>query len=218
MSVLLTGFGPFGGVATNPSEQIARALDGQRIAATPITSVVLPVATEQVQTLLSAAIERTQPELIVVTGVAPGRTAAGLERVAVNVRDFPLPDIDAHTPIDEPVLTSEPTAYLTTLPVKAILQRWAQEDVPGYLSNTAGTYVCNQVFYLACHYARARNIPAGLIHLPSSPSSLPAAGPSGHAPPPTADLATLTRAVALAIEIALTHVGADLHASAGALS
>ncbi len=218
MSVLLTGFGPFRGVATNPSEQIARALDGHTIAGATVRSVVLPVAGTQVESILCAAIEETQPELIVITGVAPGRTAAALERVAVNVKDFPLPDIDGHAPIDEPVVTAGAAAYLTTLPVKAILARWAEHEVPGYLSNTAGTYVCNQVFYLACHFAHALKIPAGLIHLPSTLDSLPAADLPGRMPPPTTELATMTRAVQLAIEVALTHRGADLATPAGALS
>ncbi|MHB1475131.1 MAG: pyroglutamyl-peptidase I [Dermatophilaceae bacterium] len=218
MSVLVTGFGAFGNVALNPSERIARDLDGQQIAGTVIRAMVLPVASEQVQSDLAAAIERTRPQLIVVLGVAPGRTAVALERVAVNVKDFPLPDIDGHAPVDEPVLPDGPAAYLTNLPVKAILRRWAREDVPGYLSNTAGTYVCNQVFYLACHYARELSIPAGLIHLPSTPQSVTGAALRGQAPPSTADLATLTLAVHLAIEVALTHQGSDLRAAAGALS
>jgi len=218
MSVLLTGFGPFGGVPTNPSEQIAHALDGETIAGATVRSVVLPVASTHVQSVLSAAIEEAQPELIVITGVAPGRTAAALERVAVNVKDFPLPDIDGHAPIDEPVIAAGAAAYLTTLPVKAILARWAEQAVPGYLSNTAGTYVCNQVFYLACHFAQALHIPAGLIHLPSTPQTRSAADSAGLTPAPTAELPTLTRAVQLSIDVALTHRGADLAAPAGALS
>jgi len=217
MSVLLTGFGAFGDVRVNPSEQIAVALDGEQIAGHQVQSVVLPVATDRVPAALIEAIQVVKPDLILCLGVAPGRPAAALERVAVNVKDFPLPDIDGRSPIDEPVLPDGPAAYLGTVPAKAILSRWAKEQVPGYLSNTAGTYVCNQVFYLCSHHAHRLHIPAGLIHLPSTPGSISATRP-GQSPPPTAQLDVLTRAVRLAIDVALTHQGSDLRVTAGALS
>lgn len=217
MSVLLTGFGAFGTVHTNPSEQIAVALDGEQLAGHQVHSVVLPVATDQVAAAISDAIQAVTPDLILCLGVAPGRTAAALERIAVNVKDFPLADIDGHSPIDEPVLPDGPAAYLSTIPAKAILARWATEQIPGYLSNTAGTYVCNQVFYLASYHAHRLDVPAGLIHLPSTPESITDVTP-GQAPPPTAQLPALTHAVALAIEVALTHQGSDLRVTAGAVS
>lgn len=217
MSVLLTGFGPFGPIHTNPSEQIAATLDGEQIAGHHVQSVVLPVATGRVPAALSEAIQGVNPDLILCLGVAPGRPAAALERVAGNVKDFPLPDIDGDSPIDEPVLPEGPAAYLSTVPAKAILARWAKEEVPGYLSNTAGTYVCNQVFYLASHHAHQLHIPAGLIHFPSTPGSM-SATLSEQSPPPTAQLDVLTHAVQLAIEVALTHQGTDLHVTAGAVN
>jgi pyroglutamyl-peptidase len=217
MSVLLTGFGAFGNVGVNPSEQVAGALDGEQVAGHRVHSVVLPVATDRVAAALSEATQAVNPDLILCLGVAPGRTAAALERVAVNVKDFPLPDVDGRSPIDEPVLPQGPAAYLSTVPAKAILARWTTEQIPGYLSNTAGTYVCNQVFYLASHHAQLLRIPAGLIHLPSTPGSITHPTP-GKTPPPTAQLDTLTHAVQLAIDVTLTHRGADLRLPAGAVS
>lgn len=217
MSVLLTGFGAFGQVGTNPSEQIAVELDGEQIAGHRVQSIVLPVATDRVPAALSEAIQVAEPDLILCMGVAPGRAAAALERVAVNVKDFPLPDIAGRSPIDEPVLPEGPAAYLSTVPAKAILARWAKEGVPGYLSNTAGTYVCNQVFYLASHHAHRLHIHAALIHLPSTPESISATMP-GQTPGPTAQLDLLTHAVRLAIDVALTHRGSDLRVTAGAVS
>ncbi|WP_083849849.1 peptidase C15 [Rhodococcus sp. JVH1] len=213
--VLVTGFGPYAEETDNPSGAIARRVDGQRIEGCEVVGWVLPVDTETVRGVLAEAIAHSRPDVIVVTGVAPGRTAPALERVAINVRDFPIPDVDGHSPIDQTVEPEAPAAYLSTLPVKAIMDGWRRAGIPGYISNTAGTYLCNQTFYLARHLSHGVSPRVGMVHLPVVPSR---AVEIGAPPPPSMSLEALEHAVSLAVSIAVRHEGPDLGISGGALS
>jgi pyroglutamyl-peptidase len=213
MSVLVTGFGRYGNQTSNPSEFLARALDGQRIAGETITGVVLPVATAQVGGVLATAIGNVRPRIVIALGVAPGRTAPSLERVAINVRDFPIPDTDGAQPVDEPVVAGGPDAYLTGLPVKMVLSAWRTAGLPGYISNTAGTYVCNQVFYLVSHQARQEGFRAGFIHLPALP-----APDTATVPIPSMSLEPMEEAIRAAVAVTAGHDGPDLSLVAGAVS
>lgn len=217
MSVLVTGFGTFGGEALNPSGEVAERLDGTEIAGVSVTGVTLPVAHGRVSGVLATAVDQRRPQLVLVLGVAPGRNALALERIAVNVCDFPIPDIDGAQPVDVPVVAGGPDGYLSSLPIKKILHTWQHNQIPGYVSNTAGTYLCNQVFYLAVHHARQRRMAAGLIHLPSTPQSASRSREQTPVPVPTMDLHLQEFAVRLAIETSLQHDGADLALAAGAL-
>lgn len=212
VSLLVTGFGPFADQTDNPSRLLARALHGERIAGENVTGVVLPVSGGQAGQELTAVIDGLRPRLVLALGVTPGRSAPALERVAINVRDFPIPDIDGAQPIDEPVVVDGPDAYLAALPIKAILVAWQSAGLPGYVSNTAGTYVCNQVFYLAAHRARQDGFRAGLIHLPALPTPTTATMPG-----PSMSLDLMEQAVRIALTVVAGHTGPDLPLAAGAV-
>ncbi|MCW2873191.1 pyroglutamyl-peptidase I [Actinacidiphila oryziradicis] len=211
MNVVVTGFGAFSDQSDNPSGLLARALNGQRIGENTITGVVLPVATGQIGPALATALEGLRPRLVLGLGVAPGRMAPALERVAINVRDFPVPDTENAQVVDEPVIVDGPDAYLASLPLKAILAAWRAAGLPGYVSNTAGTYLCNQLFYLLAHQGRDGGFRAGFIHLPALPT--PAAAPA-----PSMSLDVMEQAVRIAVDVATSHIGPDLPLESGALS
>lgn len=217
MTVLVTGFGAFGTEVVNPSGQVAESLAGTELSGERVEGVVLPVSTGRVATLVVEALERFRPRLVLTLGLAAGRSAPALERVAINVRDFPIPDVDGEQPGGGPVVESGPDAYLTDLPIKAVLSGWKDQQIPGYVSNTAGTYLCNQVFYLASHHGRIHRTRVGLIHLPSTPEAVADSHRSGERPVPTMDLGLLERAVRLAVEVSLRHEGTDIGVPAGSL-
>jgi pyroglutamyl-peptidase len=202
--VLVTGFGAFAESEDNPSGRIATRLDGWNGDGVRIHGLVLPVRSGTVGRLLAAAIERVHPDVVIVTGVTPNRSEVAIERIGINVLDFPIADIDGVTPIDEPIVAGAPPAYFSTLPVKAILAGWQRRNIPAYVSNSAGTYVCNQTFYLARHLTEGKPLIAGLVHIPL--------------PTPTLDLLQLEEAVRTAAVIAATHRGADLRLGAGTTS
>ncbi len=168
--VLLTGFEPFGGESTNPSWEAVQALQGQRIAGHRVVARVLPVTFSKSLRALRAALNETSPAVVICVGQAGGRTRLSLERVAINVDDARIPDNAGLQPIDQPVVADGPAAYFTTLPIKNQLQALHAAGIPAEISQTAGTYVCNHVFYGLMHaLRRKRGVRAGFIHIPYSP-------------------------------------------------
>src|SRR5690348_13958078 len=141
-TVLLTGFDPFAGDAINPSWEIVRALDGETIAGHRVVAEKLPVVFGDALHALRATISRTEPALVICTGVATTRTRLSIERVAINVDDARIPDNAGSQPIDVPVAHGGPAAYFSTLPIKAMLRALEQAGIPAEISQTAGTYVC----------------------------------------------------------------------------
>lgn len=215
-TVLVTGFEPFGGSSVNPSELVARSLEGRLIAGRLVVVRVFPVDTSGVAALLRQAFEEERPELAVCTGLAAGRTAVSLERVAVNMLDFEQPDNAGEQRTNEPILRGGPDARLSPMPIAEIVDAWQSNGVPGYVSNSAGTYLCNQVLYEALGIAESVSPPvtAGFIHLPYLPEQAIAAG-AGNSPSMSLEL--MTRAVELAIAASVPLIerrNAGRHAAA----
>lgn len=167
---LVTGFEPFGGEAINPSWEIARALHGQVIGGLPVVAVQLPCVFETSLPALRAAIRRHRPRAVLALGLAGSRSAISLERVALNLTDARIPDNADAQPVDQPVIAGAPAAYFTRLPVKALARRLQAAGLPAELSFSAGSFVCNQVFFGLMHALRRRpGVPAGFIHVPPLP-------------------------------------------------
>lgn len=180
--VLLTGFAPFGeaGHATgiNPSWQAVQALQGEVIAGHPVVAAELPTVFGEAADELRRLIKRHQPALVICVGQAGGRRAISLERVAVNVDDAGQPDNRGQQPIDTPVVASGPAAYFSTLPIKAMRAAIQDIGVAAEISQTAGTFVCNHVFYHLMHALAHQQTSAGqslaavrggFIHVPCLP-------------------------------------------------
>ncbi len=172
--ILLTGFEPFGACRSNPSELIATALDQTFTSAgTPIRGRVLPVDKERAAAALAKAIAEVQPTAVVALGVAASRKAVTPEKIAVNLCSFPIPDNAGNQPVSEPVIDSGPAAYFTTLPVERMVEELHAGDFPAALSLSAGSYVCNHVFYSLMHMLdqSGPGMPAGFIHCPPESSN-----------------------------------------------
>ena len=210
LSVLVTGFDPFGGSAVNPSWDAIHALDGRMVAGHRIVGGEIPTVFGASLQRLEALMEQHQPRLVICTGQAGGRPAMSLERIAINVNDARIPDNVGAKPIDVPIVPDGPAAYFTTLPIKAMLQALLDAGVRAEVSQTAGTFVWNQTFYGLMHLlARPRwqGVRGGLIHVPW----LPAQGQ------PSMRLEDIVRGLELAIACALsTHH--DIRKEAGALN
>lgn len=200
MTILLTGFEPFGGEAINPSWEMIRELDGQSIAGHEVRvaklSCVFGIALQEVGSLL--AIYR--PALTLCFGQAGGRAEISLERIAINVDDARIPDNAGRQPIDEPVVANGPAAYFSTLPIKAMVAALRHADIPASVSQTAGTFVCNHVFYglshlIATDYPGARS---GFVHVPFLPYQA-----ARHPHMPCMSLETMKQAVPILIHTAL---------------
>lgn len=172
--VLITGFEPFGGSGTNPSGNAARDLHGQKVAGRTVVGRVLPVVYQEAIARAIEYIEEVGPELVVMTGQSD-RGEFSIEKVAVNISG-PGMDNAGNQPLDEPVVPGGPAAYFSTLPVRAIVQALKAAGVPAQPSYTAGTYLCNHVFYGVMHHLKPSSIPAGFIHIPPLPEQAASRG------------------------------------------
>lgn len=167
-TVLLTGFEPFGGAARNPSGEIALAWDGREVAGARIVGAVLPCVFGSARRELDLLLRRHRPAVVLCLGVAAGRAAITPERVAINVDDARIPDNAGRRPIDLPIVRGGPVAYWSTLPIKAIVAELRSRGVPAEVSQTAGTFLCNHVFYALMHAVRRRRgVKAGFVHVPA---------------------------------------------------
>lgn len=196
--LLLTGFEPFDGDSVNPSGEVAKQLDGRMIGDCVVRSVILPVQHEAARAMVAPRLEAPGLAAVVQLGLAGGRARISLERLAVNVMDYSRPDAHGRTLSDVACVEGGPAAYLSTLPLRAMLAALTAEGIPAAISNTAGTYLCNDTFYTTCH-ALARlgrsAIPAGFVHLPFLPSMV-----SAHSlEEPSMDLPLMTRAVEIVL-------------------
>ncbi|MEC3977933.1 pyroglutamyl-peptidase I [Amycolatopsis sp. H20-H5] len=210
-AVLLTGFAPFGGEEVNPSWQASSLIAAQR---PEFAAVELPCEFGASLPALRAAIELHRPEVVVCVGQAGGRAELTPERVAINLLDARIPDNAGARPVDVPVLPGGPAAYFTTLPVKAVVAAVRQAGVPASVSHTAGTFVCNQVFYGLMHLL-ATEFPGtrgGFVHVPYSPEQVAAAGTNA----PSLDVGRCADALGVLADTALS-VTEDLSTPAGSL-
>ncbi len=170
-NILLTGFEPFGGQSINPSEEIAREINDATIARHKVVGALLPCVFGAAIKELKHQIKLHEPVIVICLGQAGGRAEITPERVAINIDDARIPDNAGQQPIDKPIIADGPAAYFSTLPSKAIVHELRRREIPAAVSQTAGTFVCNHVFYglmheLAMHRPGVRG---GFIHVPFVP-------------------------------------------------
>lgn len=199
-SALLTGFAPFGGESHNPSWDAVSRLDDHVIAGHRVVARRLPVEFGASVTALRDVIDAVSPSLVLCVGQAGGRSQLSIERVAINIDDARIADNAGAAPVDQPIVAGGPAAYFATLPIKAMLSDLRDAGIPAEISQTAGTYVCNHVFYGLMHALRERpNIRGGFIHIPYSPEQA-----THHAGAPSLPLDIVVKALRIALDTALT--------------
>jgi pyroglutamyl-peptidase len=168
--VLVTGFEAFAGAALNPSGEVVRRLTELGHPDARIVGDVLPVSFAHAAPLLAAAIEAHHPDIVIALGLADGRRGITPERVAINLADARIPDNDGAQPRDAEIEHGGPAARFTGLPVKAIAHALDAAGIATAVSLTAGTFVCNHVFYELMGLAAARpGLRAGFVHVPATP-------------------------------------------------
>jgi pyroglutamyl-peptidase len=171
MKALVTGFEPFAGDGVNPAREAVLRLPS-RLGDLAIHTRVLPTVFGRAIDALDDVLATVRPDIVLAVGLAGGRAELSLERVAINVDDARIPDNDGQQPIDRPIVAGGPAAYFTGLPVKAAVAAMRQAGLPAIVSNTAGTFVCNHVFYGLMHIVATRHpdLRGGFLHVPYLPS------------------------------------------------
>lgn len=166
--VLVTGFDPFGNDDINPALEVVKQLDGKIIEDVEIVAEEVPTVFHRSIQVVKDAIKREQPDVVICIGQAGGRAQITPERVAINVDDARIADNEQQQPIDEPIDPDGPAAYFSTLPIKRMVKEMRKAGIPASVSNSAGTFVCNHLFYGVMHYLEkhAPGIRSGFIHIP----------------------------------------------------
>ncbi len=195
MKLLVTGFEPFGGEHRNPSAEVVERLP-ETIGNAELIKLILPVARGRASTDIQDAVEKFRPDVVLSIGQAGGRAAVSVERVAVNLDDYRIPDNEGNQPVEEPVVPGGPDGYFCTVPVKKMVEAIQNAGIPAVQSLTAGTFVCNHVMYATLHFLEEQdfNTKFGFIHIPYLPEQV--ANKPGM---PSMSLETGTRAVEIAI-------------------
>ncbi len=186
-------------------------MHGRRVVGHRIMAAQLPTVFGQSLTTLRALVRERRPALVICLGLAAGRGAISIERVAINVNDARIADNAGRQPVDEPVIEDGPSAYFSTLPIKAMRAAIETKGIAAEVSQTAGTFVCNYVFYGLMHLLSTcrglKGTRGGFIHVPM----LPGQGA------PSMALETLVEGLRVGIRTALTTT-VDLRQEAGKIS
>ncbi len=168
MPTLVTGFEPFAGSSLNPSQLIVETLaaahgDSEHIFA------VLPVEYRLAGERLSALLEQHQPHTVICIGQAEGRNAISLETRAQNLDDANLADNSGEMRTGRDISPGGPSELSTTLPVDALLAQLSSAGIPAESSTSAGTFVCNHIFYVMQQQLEGSTVRSGFIHVPLVP-------------------------------------------------
>ena len=213
-AVLLTGFDAFGGDSVNPSWLAVQSLAGAVIANHQIVAAQLSTTFAGSLRELAGLLRKHRPTLVLCVGLAGGRSGLSLERIAINVQDARIADNAGAQPIDKPVVATGPAAYFTTLPIKAMCAALTHSGIEASVSQSAGTFVCNHVFYALMHTLKTQRATSfrpkargGFMHLPYLPNQ----------GTPCMSLDDMARGLRIALGCALTTTS-DIAAGGGALN
>jgi pyroglutamyl-peptidase len=220
--VLLTGFEPFGGEPINPSWLAVERLEGAEIGGASVVARRLPCVFGEAMDVLRREIEAHDPVLVICTGQAGGRDGVSLERIAIDVDDASIADNAGQQPIDRPIVEGGPVGYWSTLPIKSAVSALRAAGLSAHVSQTAGTFVCNHVFYGLMHLLDTRGSDrrgldggglrtrGGFVHVPFLPEQS-----ARHGDAPNMALEDIVRALRIVVEVSLSQ-GSDLRLAGGA--
>ena len=194
--ILVTGFDPFGGEKINPALEVIKLLP-KKIGKNEIKILEIPTVYKKSIEKIDKEIESYNPDYILSIGQAGGRTDISIERIAINIDDFRIKDNEGNQPIDEKIYLDGENAYFSTLPIKAIQNEITKNNIPASISNTAGTFVCNHVFYGVRYLVekKYKGKKSGFIHIPYLPEQV-----IGKADTPSMSLDNILKGITIAIE------------------
>lgn len=166
--LLVTGFDPFDGGRINPAWEAVRRLP-DRVGDFALEKRMVPTVFGKAGQACLDAAAKFHPDVILCVGQAGGRDTVTPERVAINLRSARIPDNAGNQPQGEPVIPGGPDELFATVPVEKMVSAIREAGIPAEISNTAGTYVCNDLLYTLLHNHRGTATKVGFIHVPFLP-------------------------------------------------
>ncbi|WP_088040885.1 pyroglutamyl-peptidase I [Bacillus sp. EAC] len=168
-TLLLTGFEPFLNFPINPTEEIVNELDGEIIGSFKIIGKILPVDFNLAGENISKLFHEINPNAVVSLGLAGGRSTITPERIAINCNDGAA-DNKGNKYIGKKIKEEGPDGLFSSLPIQQITDSLNEHKYPAEISNSAGTYLCNNVMYQMLYEIMKQGsmVPSGFIHIPAS--------------------------------------------------
>jgi pyroglutamyl-peptidase len=196
-TTLVTGFEPFNGAALNPSQEIVRTLENRKLDGIELIFETLPCVFSKASPLLIGLIEKWKPDVVIALGQAEGRNQITPEKIAINLDDARIADNAGDQRINSRIIENGPDGLFSTLPIDRIISAISGAEIPVGTSFTAGTFLCNNVFYSMQHFLQGSSTLSGFIHVPlmsEQAKDFPGL--------PTMDLEKMVEAISIAITIA----------------
>ena len=159
--ILVTGFEPFATSSLNPSAEIVKALKGD-----DLVTAILPVVFGQASAQLRELIDLHKPSAVLCLGQAEGRSAMTPERIAINLDDARIADNAGNQPLEQRIMADGPDGYFSTLPIEKMVASMKAAGIPASISLSAGTFVCNHIFYVLQDYLKDSSVKSGFMHVP----------------------------------------------------
>ena len=169
MKLLITGFDPFGGETANASWDVVKELP-ESLGNVQITKLQIPTVFKEAAACVLRTAKQLQPQVILCIGQAGGRDAVTPERIGINLRDASICDNAGNCPREERIDPQGPDGLFATVPVAEMVEAIRSAGLPARVSNTAGTFVCNDVLYTLLNHYRDTSVRVGFIHVPWLPS------------------------------------------------
>jgi pyroglutamyl-peptidase len=171
--ILLTCFEPFGGEEKNVTMDVSSRISN-RVGFFEIEKLTLPVEFSRAADVAIKYANDICADAVISLGQAGARSKITPEMVAINLRHASIPDNAGAKPEDEPVIAGAQNAYFATLPVRKISERISEYGCPSAVSYSAGTYVCNDLYFSLLHSFGKRGVRVCFIHLPKESAELSA--------------------------------------------
>lgn len=214
LTVLVTGFDPFGQDEVNPALEAVKQLS-DTIGGASIIKLEIPTVFHESACMVEQAIKKYRPNVVVHVGQAGGRFNITPERIAINLDDARIADNSGNQPLDQVIVADGPAAYFTQLPIKAMVNAMQAAGIPASVSNSSGTFVCNHIMYQTLHLCQLNypTIRSGFIHVPYLPEQV-----VNRTNLPSMSLTNIIQGLTIAIETLVTfHGQIDIKAVGGTL-
>lgn len=168
-TILVTGFEPFAAATSNPSKMVVEQLAMFEMTGVRLISKVLPVEFTKATQLLLDLMADIKPDVVIALGQAEGRSDISIERMAINLADAKIPDNAGIKLTNQTIETSGAAGYFSTLPVEELVLAVNESGIKCSQSLSAGSFVCNYIFYQMQHALKNTKVISGFIHLPLVP-------------------------------------------------
>ena len=208
--VVLTGYEPFADFKVNPSWEAAKTFNDKEIDSFKVKSFQIPLAYKEIKPTITRIIDTQKPAVMINLGQSY-RPLISLEKVAINFADLTESTIIYNCgtrPKDQTLEPKASVAYFSTLPVREILNKLRENNIPAEISYSAGTFGCNQVFFHTMHeiHRDRLDVRAGFIHIPSLPSQAAQLQKARRGKIPSMTLDTTTKALKITIKTTLKNI------------